>query len=612
MRGFARPDSTVGVGGGTALGPVVVPAVVVGLGVVGFGLLPEHLLYAGSTAIVAGLIGLGLYLPLAVLRELPLNAAAIAGLSAYVFAFYGSDGGIVPNTFGVVVALIAAVIASTLGGVFSLVVTGLYFAVASLVVQVGIEKVVFSIGSLTGGNAGRSVAQPYATGWLSTQRLIYLIAGMIAMAFTGLLWYMKRQRTMFRAVLVGWQPEGAAAVGLRGWPQKLLVFAIAGLLVGAAGCLSSFVNGTPPPPIAFGVIWSVIYVSLPIASGLKNIATVWLVAIVFVIIPIVLESHSIDPNVLSGTILLIAIVASQSRDRLLGRLRSLLDPGIADTDDTAAPAPRALADHSVNGHSDAPSLKASGNRPSSDVDRDLPATARPILEVTDLVVRFGGITAVDGVSLTVKPGQRVCVIGANGAGKSTLVNAISGFAPTAAGTIRLGDTDLAPLPSFQRARLGIGRTFQLPRVADVLSIEENVLAGHGGRRGEVTVRTRSLLERFGLWDVRSTPIAATPFGIRRKAELVRALVAEPQVLLIDEPVSGLEDHEVTEILGTLLALQAEEGWGLLVIEHDQQFIAGIAEEVIVMENGRVIGSGGFEDVFDDDVVRRIYLGEIPA
>jgi ABC-type branched-subunit amino acid transport system permease subunit len=138
-----------------------VPAILVGtLGVGGFLLLPEYLLYAGSTALVAGLIGLGLFVPFAGLREMPLNAAGMAGLSAYLFTYHGSRGGVDDHLLGIAIALVSVLVISLLAGLASLVVTGLYFVVVTLVIQVAIERVIFSIPSLTGGASGRSVWQP--------------------------------------------------------------------------------------------------------------------------------------------------------------------------------------------------------------------------------------------------------------------------------------------------------------------------------------------------------------------------------------------------------------------------------------------------------------------
>ena len=578
---------------------LVLPAGVFALGLVGLFFLPGHLQYAASSALVMGLIGVALYLPLAALRELPLNSAAIAGLSAYLFAYIASAGGPANHVKGVLIACGVAVGINMLTGLGSLVVTGLYFAVASLVIQVGIEKVVFSIPELTGGAAGRSVAQPEFTGYFNTQRVIFLVAGLVALGCTAGIWALSRRRPLFRAVMAGWAPEGAAAVGLRSWTHKMAIFALSGLLIGIAGCLSAFVNGTPPPPFVFGVIWSVIFLSIPIAAGLRDLSSVWLVAAGFTALPVILESHRINPNLLSGLILLGALLASQGRDRIGATIRRLVgartvDLDIRDDSDGDRPGRHPIARPAW------PALPP-GDRPTK------------VLEGDDLAVVFGGIRAVEGVTVRVEPGRRVGIVGGNGAGKTTTFNALTGFVPLARGGVRLGGHDVTRRPVFARSRAGLGRTFQLPRLADVLTVRQNVLCGHTGHTSAaVAARADALLDRFGLADLADAKVAMVPFGARRKVEIARALVQRPEVMLLDEPASGLEDHEVEELIDALIDLQAAEGWGLLVIEHDLRFVSGIAEYLIVMETGQVLMEGPTEEVLADPRVRRVYLGEVVA
>jgi ABC-type branched-subunit amino acid transport system permease subunit len=304
---------------GHRLTPRAIPAILVGaLWVGGFLFLPGYLLYAGSAALVSGLIGLGLLLPVAGLREMPLSTAAVAGLSAYLFAYHGSHGGTGHHLLGIAVALASVAAFSLIGGLASLAVTGLYFVVASLVIQVGIEKVVFSIPVLTGGAAGRSVWQPDGIGWFDTQRAIYLIVGVTVLCLALAVRALLRSRWGFQVVLVGHVPEGASAMGLRNWMIKLLALLLSGLLIGIGGLLIAFVNGTPPPPFAFGLISSVIYLAIPIAAGMGELAPIWLVAAAFTVIPILLEPLLIHPLVLSATILLSALMLAQNRERIAG------------------------------------------------------------------------------------------------------------------------------------------------------------------------------------------------------------------------------------------------------------------------------------------------------
>jgi len=598
------------------------------LGVAGFFLLPGDLLYAGSTSMAAGLIGLGLFLPIAALRELPLNGAGMAGLGAYLFAYYGSHGGAGSHLLGIAIALASVVAISLLGGLASLVVTGLYFVVASLVIQVAIEKVIFSIPVLTGGASGRSVWQPISSGFFSTQRIIYMITAAVVLSCALAVWRLLRSRPGFHAVLVGHVPEGATSTGLRNWVVKLEVFAISGVLIGIAGLLYAFVNGTPPPPFSFGIIYAVIFIAIPIASGMRDLSSIWLVAAAFTCIPIGLEQYQISPNLLSGIILLSALLLGQHRDRIGGvvkRLRARLPggrpreaaapeaaPPVAELlGVAAAPAPVSEAAsvssavHAVagNGAVGAPAVAVAHSAPPR------PSESKPLgtLVGRNIVVDFGGVRAVDGVHGRVEPGHRVGIVGANGAGKTTFFNALSGFVPFQ-GKVTLGGEDITQWAPYARARAGIRRTFQQPRLADLLTVEQNVICGYG-HDAERQDRVDWLVERFGLGPFRGFPVAALPFGVRRQVECIRALSRRPQILLLDEPVSGLEDEEAEMLAEILIELQSVEGWALMVIEHDLRFITAISQYLMVMENGRQITQGLLHDVMQQEEVRRVYLGE---
>ncbi|HEY2703569.1 MAG TPA: ATP-binding cassette domain-containing protein [Candidatus Dormibacteraeota bacterium] len=582
------------------LTPGAIPAVLLALlGVGGFLLLPGYLLYAGSTAFAAGLIGLGLFLPIAALREMPLNAAGIAGLSAYLFAHLASNGGLANHLAGILLGLGAAVVLSLLTGLASLAVTGLYFVVASLVVQVGIEKVGFSIPGVTGGAAGWGVSQPELTGWFDTQRAIYLIVGAIVLGLALVVRAVLRSRLGFQVVLVGHVPEGARAMGLRNWMLKLTVFAFSGLLIGVGGLLIAFVNGSPPPTFSFGLIFSVIYVAIPIASGMRELSSIWLVAAAFTAIPILLEPLHLFPNLISGTILLVALVAGQNREAIAARIRAHRPQVQAAVPDSEWAPVRAVT---MTG------AMAVVERPDAVVGREQrPSRSAAALEGRAVTVDFGGVRAVDAVSVRVAPGQRVGIVGANGAGKTTLINALTGFVPHQQGSVRLGDADITGWSPMARSRAGIRRSFQFPRLADVLTAEQNVVCVHGYDRSHRD-RVDWLLEMFGLEGKRTAPVAALSFGQRRKLELVRALTTRPQVLILDEPAGGLMDEQGDRLAEVLLTLQEQEGWGLLVVEHNPRVLTALAEHLLVLENGRLLVEGPTETIIREEEVRRVYLG----
>ena len=557
---------------------LIVPVGVFALGLGGFLLLPNYLLYVGCTAMWFGLVGLAMYLPMAALRELPLNAGALTGLAAYLFAFLAQHGGPGRWVLGIAVAIGTITVVSALAGLGSLAVTGLYFTVVSLVVQVGIEKTIFPIGQLTGGAGGRGVSQPDLSGWFNTNRAVYLIAGVTCLLVSGVVWYVKQTRLVSVWVLTGHQPEGADAVGVRRPVHKVVVFALSGFVVGIAGVLAAFVNGTPPPVIQFGIVWSVILLAIPLASGMRSISAVWLVAACFTVIPNLLESHRINPNLLSARAQ-VAFVARLRRHHTTWEIQQVMGSARSE----AAPPERSLVD--------CPSMALVGQ---------------------GIGVSFGGVRAVDFVDVRVGPGQRVAIMGSNGAGKTTLINALSGFVPLSQGTVTLGGADITTMAPYARARLGLSRTFQLPKLAEVLTVRQNLETWHG-YSPEMRDRADWLMEHFWVSSVADVPVEMLSFGFRRRVELVRSLVCRPEVLLLDEPVGGLEDEEVARLIEVILDLQAMEGWGLLLIEHNLDFVKGVADHLMVMQNGALITEGRIDEVWEDDRVRRIYLGEtMPA
>jgi branched-chain amino acid transport system permease protein len=585
--------------------------------VAGFLLLPDDLLYSGSNALSAGVIGLGLFLPIFFLREMPLNGAGLAGIAAYSFTHLASQGAM-GSVEGIVVALGSVVLLSVIGGLASLAVTGLYFVVASLVIQVAIEKVVFSIPGVTGGAAGWSAPQPALDGWFDTQRCVYLIVAVVTFLLVLAVSKLRRSRFGLHATLVGYVPQGASAVGVRNWEVKLLVFAASGLLIGMGGMLVAFANGTPPATPKFGLIWSVIYLAIPIASGMRDLWAIVLMGAAFTSLPIILEPLNISPNTLTGAILLSAALLGRHNERIGAEARRLarwvlrrkhVDPAIGDTVELVGSGAASL--HGGNGATPAAAnggLVLHGGRTPSVSHR---TSFTEELEGRDIVVDFGGIRAVNDVSIRLGPGGRLGIIGANGAGKTTLFNALTGFVPLHHGQVTLGQRDISHWSSHVRARAGIRRTFQIPRLVDILTVEQNVVCGHG--HGDATARrdrVEMLLERFGIAPFRAMPVAALPFGVRREVELVRALSRIPHVLMLDEPVSGLEDEEAQKLHRVLLELQADEGWGLIVIEHDLKFITAVADRMMVMEDGRLVTEGPTHEVLKQPQVRRVYLGEL--
>jgi branched-chain amino acid transport system ATP-binding protein len=233
--------------------------------------------------------------------------------------------------------------------------------------------------------------------------------------------------------------------------------------------------------------------------------------------------------------------------------------------------------------------------------------------VDGVFVRFGGVVALDDVGLSVEPGQIAGLIGPNGAGKTTLFNVICGLQHSDAGSVQLDGHDLAGLPAHRRARVGLARTFQRLEVFGSLTVRENVLVAAEIRRrwsrdgSDPRGVADGLLARLGLADVSRRRVEELPTGIVRLVEVARALAAKPSVLLLDEPSSGLDDHETDE-LATLLGWVAENGVGILLVEHDMGLVMSACSRVYVLDRGRLLAAGSPAEIRSDERVEASYLG----
>ncbi|MFC5818514.1 MULTISPECIES: ABC transporter ATP-binding protein [Nonomuraea] len=248
-----------------------------------------------------------------------------------------------------------------------------------------------------------------------------------------------------------------------------------------------------------------------------------------------------------------------------------------------------------------------------------------LLTVRGLTVRFGGVTALEDVSLQVRSGEICALIGPNGAGKTTAFNSVSRLVQPVAGAIAFDGADLLRARAGDLAALGIARTFQNLALWPGLTVIENVMVGaHSlGRTGflgapfgwgvrsehrELTERAYAALAVLAIQDVAFQPCQGLPFGTLRRVELARALVTRPRLLMLDEPAAGLTQGDVRD-LGTLLrALRDELGLSLLLVEHHMQLVMDIADYVVVLDSGRNLLSGRPDEIRDDPRLVEAYLG----
>jgi branched-chain amino acid transport system ATP-binding protein len=233
------------------------------------------------------------------------------------------------------------------------------------------------------------------------------------------------------------------------------------------------------------------------------------------------------------------------------------------------------------------------------------------LRTIDVSVEFSGLRALDGVSLSVAPGEILGLIGPNGSGKTTLVNAITGQVPLAEGRIVCGGDDLTGFSPREVALRGIARSFQVVRLFNNLTVAENVEAAalaHGHGRRSAREKSRMLLVEFGL-EARAEDLAiGLSYGDKRRVEISRALAAEPSFLLLDEPAAGMNEVETGGLLSILEELPRTRGLSLLIIDHDMGLIMRLCERLHVLASGRTIAEGDKDSVRSNPVVIEAYLG----
>ena len=250
-----------------------------------------------------------------------------------------------------------------------------------------------------------------------------------------------------------------------------------------------------------------------------------------------------------------------------------------------------------------------------------------LLEIDALSVRFGGVAAVTDVSLAIDAGEIHGIIGPNGAGKTSLINAVTGMVAPHSGSIRFADKEIAGVAPHLISHLGLGRTFQHVELFGDRSVFENVLTGfyrhqsYGllaaafrfGKAGQSERETREqaarLLDAFDLTAFADTQAGLLPFGIQKRVDIARALAAEPKLLLLDEPVSGMSEAEAEAAVTTMRKLVREHGITLVVVEHNMHVLMNLAERVTVLNQGRLLATGTPAEMQANTAVIEAYLGD---
>jgi len=593
-----------------------------------------------------GLVAVSLVLLTGWVGQISLAQASFVGVGAFMTALIFRKFGVgFPYSLPLAVASSAGL--AVLLGLVALRVRGLYLAVATLIFAWMADQFLFSATWFVG--LGGSASLPtnvigrdggFPSFDLHDPRIFYVVAlsGLaLGIYCASNLRDSKTGRAFFA---VRGSEIAAASLGMDVTRYKLLAFGISGAVAGLAGHLQIVGDGSAVPD-EFNFLRSLFFLSIAVVGGLNSLPGVVVAGALFagldeVFFRVPALNGFID--LVSGVLLLgvllvypsgIAGIGATARRHGASVARLFLRWKGRPGDGQGEAPQRSLT--AVHGD-DAGALAVQ----TSLLDiAESPAIVRPadrmeraeVLTAEHITVRFGGLVAVDDVSLTVREGEIVGLIGPNGAGKTTLFNAISGLNDPTSGKVHIFGQDATGMSVHERARLGVGRTFQLIQLFPQLNVFDNLLAAthlsnSTGFLQHIVVTERSLaaeracrehvmeiIDRLKLGDVAHRTVSGLPFGVLRTVELARALVTGAPFVMLDEPASGLDNAETEKLAELLLTLRADLGVTLLLIEHDVAMVTGVTDYMYVVNRGRLLAEGTPQEIQRNEAVIAAYLGQ---
>ena len=629
-----------GVRGLVAMSATARRYVLIGLGVVGLLAWP----YLGAPYSVVGdaiqaciitVVAVSLVLLIGWVGQISLAHAAFVGIGAFSTGLLARGWNVAFPISLVLAALISAAVAAALG-VVALRVRGLYLAVATLIFAWIADQYLFRASWLVGVGGSSAVdvspigtpgAVPYFD--LSQRRSLYYVVLAVAAVAVYAAANIRDSKTGRAFFAVRGSEMAAASLGIDIRRYKLLAFALSGFLAGAAGNLV-MISQKSAVPAQFSFTVSLFYLAVAVVGGLSSLGGAVGASILFS----ALAELFFRVRALAGwlevvTACLLSVVLLAYPGGLAAIPASLpwlkrFKGKTAAGDLLDVPDPGAAVDQLAEWRARAAEVEV------EQVARGRAVGAPAVLEAQGVIVRFGGLTAVDNVSVTVHQGEIVGLIGPNGAGKTTTFNAISGLNSPSEGAIRLLGHDVTGEPVHQRAAIGLARTFQVIQLFAQLSVFDNLLvathlqnptgvfshlvvsAPSLSAEDKARQRVRRVIALLGLEDVADRRVAGLPFGVLRLVELARAVVTGAPVVMLDEPASGLDNAETDRLAEMLFFVRAELGLSLLLIEHDVRMVTNVSDYMYVIDRGRPLAEGVPADVQRNEAVIAAYLGDVAA
>ncbi len=575
--------------------------VTIGL-VVAFVLTSATWLSAVTGTFAVAIILLSLVVIIGYAGQVSLAQYALAGIAALVASQL-----VAAAHWAFILALLVGIIAATLVGLLfalpALRTRGVNLAIVTLGLGVATQALLFDNSKYTGSLSGVEVGQPSLFGWnigALSHPGRYAALSMVAFAIAAVaVANLRRSRSGRRLLALRSNERAAAAVGISVYAGKLYAFAIAGALAGLGGVVLAFTSQT------------VVFTQYSPLNSITAVAQVVIGGVGYVF------GALGGAQLASGSIGSVVELSWQSVILYLP-----LFGGVALLA-TLMVAPDGNTHELIRVLYRASGIGARRDRSQVEVKMDVPTPRVPpkALVVEGMSVRYGGVVAVSELSLSVAPGEIVALIGPNGAGKTSFTDAVSGFTPCE-GAVRIDGAEVTGWSPHRRARAGMVRTFQALELFEGMTVLENLQAASESQEASAPLTdlvrpgSRRLSDtaiaaarEFDLGEVLGKRPAELSFGQRRMVAIARAAASGPSVLMLDEPVAGLSDHQITDFADRVRRLATDWGMAILLIEHDMNFVMSISDRVVVMEFGRQIATGTPAEIAADPAAIAAYLGD---